>query len=109
MNARVAAQCVLPSNLLREGDGDLGVVASGRPASLALNLKTEFPLLVLGFSHPLPWDAIREFARVHERILVAEEPTPFIEARLHLCEDVFGKLILLIMLVLIWRGKLLEI
>ena len=88
----ISASASSSLNLLREGDGDLGVVASGRPTSLALNLKTEFPLLVLGFSHPLPWDAIREFARVHERILVAEEPTPFIEARLHLCEDVFGKL-----------------
>jgi indolepyruvate ferredoxin oxidoreductase alpha subunit len=79
-------------NFLRDADGDLGVIASGRPASLALNLKTELPLLVAGFSHPPPWEMIREFAREHEKILVAEEPTPFIEARLHLCEDVFGKM-----------------
>jgi indolepyruvate ferredoxin oxidoreductase alpha subunit len=46
----------------------------------------------VGFSHPLPWDALREFTRGHENILVAEEPTPFIEARLQICEDVFGKL-----------------
>lgn len=79
-------------NLLREGDGGLGVVASGRPASLALNLKTELPLFVLGFSHPLPWDAIRAFARDHDEILVVEEPTPFIEARLQVCGKVFGKM-----------------
>jgi indolepyruvate ferredoxin oxidoreductase alpha subunit len=79
-------------NHLRDSDGDLGIIASGRPAGLALNLKTEPPLLIVGFSHPLPWDALREFTRGHENILVAEEPTPFIEARLQICENVFGKM-----------------
>ena len=79
-------------NLLRDGEGDIGIIASGRPATLALALKTEIPLLVAGFSHPLPWDAIRAFARDHEQILVVEEPTPFIEARLHLCGNVSGKM-----------------
>jgi len=79
-------------NLLSDTDGDLGIIASGRPASLALNLKTKHPQLVVGYSHPLPWNLIRKFAQVHERILVVEEPTPFIEARLHLCGKVFGKM-----------------
>jgi indolepyruvate ferredoxin oxidoreductase alpha subunit len=79
-------------NLLRDGDGDIGIIASGRPATLALNLEKKLPLLVAGYSHPLPWEAIREFARVRKQILVAEEPTPFIEARLQVCENVFGKM-----------------
>ncbi|MGC9515445.1 thiamine pyrophosphate-dependent enzyme [Methanocrinis sp.] len=78
-------------NLLRDGGGELGMIASGRPAGLALNLGTKPPLLVVGISHPLPWDLIRVFVRDHGRILIAEEPTPFIEARLQISEKVFGK------------------
>ena len=77
-------------NLLREGGGDLGIIASGRAASFAS--KMDLSLLVVGFSHPLPIEAIREFVSEHDKILVAEEPTPFIEARLMLCSDIFGKL-----------------
>ena len=77
-------------NLLRDGEGDLGIIASGRPASFAS--KADHPLLVVGFSHPLPAEAIREFVSEHDKILVAEEPTPFIEARLMVCGDIFGKL-----------------
>jgi indolepyruvate ferredoxin oxidoreductase alpha subunit len=77
-------------NLLRGGGGDIGIIASGRPAGYAS--KTDLPLLVVGFSHPLPLEAIREFVSEHDKILVAEEPTPFIEARLMVCGDIFGKL-----------------
>lgn len=77
-------------NLLRDGEGDLGIIASGRPAEFAS--KTGLPLLVVGFSHPLPTETIREFVSKHDKILVAEEPTPFIEARLMICDDIFGKL-----------------
>ena len=79
-------------NFLRDGAGDIGIIASGRPGSLALNLKTTPPILVAGYSHPLPWEMIRDFSRKHDAILVAEEPTPFIEERLRLCENVFGKM-----------------
>ncbi|KQC16086.1 MAG: hypothetical protein APR56_10005 [Methanosaeta sp. SDB] len=79
-------------NLQRDGEGDLGIIASGRPASLALNLEKRYPVLVAGYSHPLPGDAIREFIRGHEKVLVVEEPTPFIEARLQICKNVFGKM-----------------
>ena len=77
-------------NLLREGRGDIGIIASGRPASFAS--KTDLSLLVVGFSHPLPIEAIRRFVSEHDKILVAEEPTPFLEARLMICSDIFGKL-----------------
>ncbi len=77
-------------NLLRGGGGDIGIIASGRPAGYAS--KTDLPLLVVGFSHPLPLEAIREFASEHDKILVVEEPTPFIEARLMVCGGIFGKL-----------------
>ena len=77
-------------NLLREGGGDLGIIASGRAASFAS--KMDLSLLVVGFSHPLPIEAIREFVSEHDKILVAEEPAPFIEARLLAREGVFGKL-----------------
>lgn len=79
-------------NLLSDTDGDLGIIASGRPASFALNLEEKLPLLVAGYSHPLPWDLIQKFARAHVRVLVVEEPTPFIEARLQVCGKVFGKM-----------------
>ncbi len=78
-------------NLLRDGGGVLGMIASGRPAGLALNLGTKPPLLAVGLSHPHPWDLIRVFVRDHGQILIAEEPTPFIEARLQISEKVFGK------------------
>ncbi|HII07775.1 MAG TPA: indolepyruvate ferredoxin oxidoreductase subunit alpha [Methanotrichaceae archaeon] len=78
-------------NFLRDADEDLGIIASGRPASLVLNLKKKFPLLVAGFSHPLPWDMIRDFVEKRDRVLVAEEPTPFIESRLQICNKIFGK------------------
>ena len=79
-------------NFLRDGGGEIGIIASGRPASLALNLTAEVPILVAGYSHPLPWEMIQQFSHKHDAILVAEEPTPFIEARLHLCGKVFGKM-----------------
>ncbi len=78
-------------NFLRDAKGDLGIIAAGRPARLALNLKVKLPLLVAGFSHPLPWEMIQKFALEHEKILVAEEPTPFIESRLQVRGKVFGK------------------
>jgi len=78
-------------NFLRDAEGDLGIIASGRPASLALKLKAKLPLLVAGFSHPLPWEMIRDFVQEHEKILVAEEPTPFIESRLEICDKIIGK------------------
>lgn len=88
--AMMAVSCGSSLNLLRDGEGDIGIIASGRPAGYAL--KTDLPLLVVGFSHPLPWELIREFLREHDLILVAEEPAPFIEGRLQISGGVFGKL-----------------
>ncbi|HPJ30542.1 MAG TPA: thiamine pyrophosphate-dependent enzyme [Methanothrix sp.] len=79
-------------NFFRDGSGKIGIIASGRPGSLALKLTSTPPLLVVGYSHPLPWEMIQDFVRKHDSILVAEEPAPFIEARLHLCENVLGKM-----------------
>ncbi|OPY52438.1 MAG: Indolepyruvate oxidoreductase subunit IorA [Methanosaeta sp. PtaU1.Bin055] len=90
--AMMAASSGSSLNFLREGEGELGIIASGRPARIALDLKMGLSTLVVGFSHPLPWETIRGFVRGHDRILVVEEPAPFIEGRLQICEEIFGKL-----------------
>jgi len=70
--------------------GDVGIVASGRPAALAEGLGVS--LLTLGYSHPLPAKLLRRFIDGHRLILVAEEPEPFIESHLALIPQVKGKL-----------------
>jgi indolepyruvate ferredoxin oxidoreductase alpha subunit len=80
-----------PLNLLRRG-GAVGVIASGRPARLALSLDPGVSLLVTGYAHPLPWDLIQGFVKDHHKILVAEEPASFIESRLGINPKVRGKL-----------------
>ncbi len=67
------------------GDGDgggTGFIASG-PAYLSLRESfPEAPVYKLGFSHPLPFERIREFARGLERLVVVEETEPLVETEL---------------------------
>lgn len=73
-----------------EISGNVGIIASGYPASLAAGLGVS--LLALGYSFPLPMKLISRFIEGHRRILVAEEPEPFIESKLAMSPKVRGKL-----------------
>ena len=82
-----------PLNVLRLGKIEkrgVGIIASGRPARLAKDLDRS--LLALGYANPLPWNLIRRFIEEHERVLVLEEPGPFIESQLRMSKKVRGKL-----------------
>ena len=63
-----------------EISGNVGIIASGRPAALAEGLGVS--LLSVGYSNPLPEKLLRRFMEGHRLILVAEEPEPFIESQL---------------------------
>lgn len=73
-----------------EISGNVGIIASGRPAALAEGLGVS--LLSVGYSNPLPEKLLRRFMDGHRIILVAEEPEPFIESQLRLSPKVRGKL-----------------
>ena len=70
--------------------GEIGIIASGHPASLAQGLGVSF--LGLAYSHPLPERLLRRFIDGHRLILVAEEPEPFIESILSENPKIRGKL-----------------
>jgi len=70
--------------------GDIGIIASGYPASLAQGLGVS--VLALAYSHPLPERLMRRFIDGHRLILVAEEPEPFLEGILSQNTRVKGKL-----------------
>lgn len=73
-----------------ERSGDVGIIASGRPAALSEGLGVS--LLSLGYCNPLPSKLLRRFIDGHRLILVAEEPEPFIESQLAMSFKVRGKL-----------------
>ena len=70
--------------------GEIGIIASGHPASLAQRL--DVSVLTLAYSHPLPERLLRRFMDGHRLILVAEEPEPFIESILSENPKIRGKL-----------------
>jgi indolepyruvate ferredoxin oxidoreductase alpha subunit len=73
-----------------EISGNVGIIASGRPAALAEGLGVS--LLSLGYTNPLPTKLLGRFIDGHRTILVAEEPEPFIESQLASSAKVRGKL-----------------
>lgn len=70
--------------------GNVGIIASGCPAKLAENL--DVSLLVVGYAYPLPWRLIKDFLNLHDRIVIAEEPGPFLERQLGAVGKVLGRL-----------------
>lgn len=76
-------------NLLQTS-GDVGIIASGFPATLGECQGVS--ILSPGYAHPLPWKLIRRFIDCHRLVLVAEEPEPFIESQLRMSPKVRGKL-----------------
>jgi indolepyruvate ferredoxin oxidoreductase alpha subunit len=87
-DAEVASESTTLNRL--EITGNVGIIASGRPAALAEGLGVS--LLSVGYSNPLPEKLLRRFMDGHRLILVAEEPEPFIESQLRLSPKVRGKL-----------------
>lgn len=73
-----------------EISGDIGIIASGMASSLASGFGVS--LFSVGYSNPLPKKLLSRFIEGHRRILVAEEPEPFIEMQLGSNPKVLGKL-----------------
>jgi indolepyruvate ferredoxin oxidoreductase alpha subunit len=73
-----------------EISGNVGIIASGRPAAQAQGLGVS--LFAIGYSNPLPAKLLRRFIDGHRQILVAEEPEPFIESHLACSPKIKGKL-----------------
>ena len=70
--------------------GNVGIIASGFPATLAEGLGVS--LFCVAYTNPLPLNLMRHFIDDHRLILVAEEPEPFIESQLGIRPKVRGKL-----------------
>lgn len=83
-----------PLNRIEEGSPSLGIVCSGVVYNYAREALPEASFLKLGFSHPLPRELVRQFARSVKEIIVIEELDPFLEEQLlamHLGVPVRGK------------------
>jgi indolepyruvate ferredoxin oxidoreductase alpha subunit len=72
----------------REGSSEIAIVASGVPAAYAYDyiqdrgLQNSVPLLAVGAQHPLNVDRITDLLGERKKILVLEEPGPFMEIML---------------------------
>jgi len=69
----------------REGKGELGIICNGvsygyvTDAIRDLHLEDRVSVLRIGFSHPLPKQAIKKFLRDCKKALVVEEGEPYME------------------------------
>lgn len=66
-------------NLVLEGTGDLGIIASGVAAVHAREAVPQARLLKLGISYPLPVQTVKEFVAGVKRCVVIEEGDPVIQ------------------------------
>ncbi|HUI39806.1 MAG TPA: thiamine pyrophosphate-dependent enzyme [Methanothrix sp.] len=89
-SAEAASEATPLNRVLISPEAKTGIIASGFPASLAEGLGAS--ILAVAYAHPLPWKLIRSFIDDHSRVLVAEEPEPFIESQLRMEPKVRGKL-----------------
>jgi indolepyruvate ferredoxin oxidoreductase alpha subunit len=64
---------------LYDGDGMLGILATGIAAAHAREVAPDARLLVIGMTYPLPLATIREFAAGVDRLVVIEEGDPVLE------------------------------
>ena len=69
-------------NRIEEGDGSLGIIASGMAYKYAKELVPHASFLKLGLVYPLPIEKIRAFASSVKRLLIIEELDPFHEQEL---------------------------
>lgn len=66
------------NQVFRRGN-QLGIISSGLPARLCLELFPEASVLKLGWSWPFPDECIKSFAGSIEKLLVVEEGDPILE------------------------------
>jgi len=77
------------------GDGNVGIISSGYPSALVTGVMdkcTGISHLELTMVNPIPFKAVREFVKLHKRILIVEETESFIESHLCVLDNVFGKI-----------------
>ena len=73
---------------------DIGIISSGFPSAVVndvLKAHPDISHLSLKMVNPIPFNKIREFAELHEKILVVEETESFIESHLSVLNNVLGK------------------
>lgn len=72
-----------PLNRIEWGDKKIGVITSGISYEYAKEVfGNNASYLKLGFTHPLPFEKIEEFAKEVERLYVIEELEPYIEEQI---------------------------
>ena len=81
-----------------EGEGDIGIIASGVSYAYVKEFVSGVSILKLGFTNPLPEKKIAEFVRSKKAVIIAEELEPFVEDQvLRICAQngisvpVYGK------------------
>jgi indolepyruvate ferredoxin oxidoreductase alpha subunit len=71
------------NRVVREGNGELGMISSSSAYNYAVEaadlLGLDVSILKLGMTHPLPEKMIGEFLKNHEEIVVVEELEPYLE------------------------------
>ena len=67
-----------PLNRVVEGDGALGIIASGISFAHAREAAPDAAFLKLGMTYPLPFEKIRSFATSVHRCVVIEEGDPYL-------------------------------
>uniref|UniRef100_A0A7V0Z7D1 Indolepyruvate oxidoreductase subunit IorA n=1 Tax=candidate division WOR-3 bacterium TaxID=2052148 RepID=A0A7V0Z7D1_UNCW3 len=81
-----------PYNRIEWGDKNLGIISSGIAYMYAREVFPEASFLKLSFTHPLPKNLIKKFARGVKRVLVIEEGDPILEQEIKAMGiDVTGK------------------
>ncbi|MGC4056226.1 MAG: hypothetical protein QM757_46065 [Paludibaculum sp.] len=60
------------------GSGSLGVITSGVSFQYVREALPQASVLKLGLTYPLPLEAMRQFAKSYERLLVVEEGDPYL-------------------------------
>jgi len=66
-------------NPIFPGSKDLGLVTSGVSFGYVRETLPEASILKLGFTHPIPIERIRAFAKTVKRLIVVEELEPYLE------------------------------
>jgi len=81
-----------PYNKIEWGDKNLGIISSGIAYMYAREVFPGASFLKLSFTHPLPKNLIKKFARGVKRVLVIEEGDPILEQEIKAMGiDVTGK------------------
>ena len=74
---------ISPLNLIESGsDSRVGFITSGPAYMHVRESFPDAPVLKLGFSCPVPFDKVREFAALCDQVVVVEEVEPLIETEL---------------------------